>query len=158
MTKSDDDTSATWPAPIDLDDEREQADLIPSRPPDGFTAVTHGLSTGVYCCRQPSNRISLAITFTVFNELGWPFRSPYTHVPISFWLDSSAGTLAVIWDRMGDSLWRSASNSFSEALYSNEELPFAHPVLDRLPEVLTLAPHVARDGVLYLDIASIFES
>lgn len=144
-----------WAAEID-DDSSTPA---PVRPPPGFEPVTHGLPSGVYCARYGHNLLSLAITRSVFDELGWPLKSPFTHIPVSYWLAGDAETLAVIRDPMGESLWRTGSNSFSEPLYASHHLPFAHPVLNRLPlhlgGPLPQIPHRAENGLLYLDLGSV---
>lgn len=128
----------------------------PPSPPAGYRAVDHGLSSGAYCARAGDGRqLALAITHTVFAELGWPMRSPYTAVLVSCWLDDTCTSLALIHDPMGDGLWRCASNSFSEAAYAADALPLSHPAFAELPDTLTRCPYRAVEGTLYLDIGSI---
>lgn len=128
----------------------------PPSPPSGYHAIDHGLSPGVYCARAgDGSQIALAITHTVFRDLEWPLRSPFTAVLVSCWLDEPGTSLALIHDPMGDGLWRCASNSFGEVAYAADALPLSHPVFARLPDTLTRCPHRAVDNTLYLDIGSI---
>lgn len=143
--------AAVWAAPI----EDETAIDAAGTPPEGYRPVSHGLKSGVHCGRADETWLSLAITRSVFVELGWPLRSPYTLVPVSCWLDEPARTLVLIRDPLGESLWRTASNSYGEPLFANPHIPFNHPILGRLPPSLIKVPHQARGGTLFLDLDAV---